>query len=354
MIQKPSQPGNVLITGITGMDGSILADYLLEKGHTVYGLVRRSASPNFWRIQHLLNHPKVHLLDGDITTQDTIYRAIEQSNPEMIFNLAAQSFVPYSWSAPVNTFYATALGALNVLEGIRNINKSIKFYQASSSEMFGKVIETPQSETTPFYPRSPYGVAKIAAHYATLNYCESFGIHASSGILFNHEHERRGEQFVTRKITRGVAQYFAHRKKKQNAETVTLGNLEAKRDWGYAADYVKGMYQIINHHTPETFVLATGVTRTVREWCEATVAAAKETLGLQEQSFVWKGSGEQEVGYFGDEPLFAVSKEYYRPAEVDLLLGDPSKAKNKLGWEAETSFEEMVKKMFVYDFSTLR
>lgn len=350
MSQKADKSSNVLITGITGMDGSILADYLLSEGYTVYGLVRRSASPNFWRIQHLLSHPRVHLLDGDITTQDTIYRAIEQSEPQMIFNLAAQSFVPYSWSAPVNTFYATALGALNVLEGIRNINKSIKFYQASSSEMFGKVMATPQCETTPFYPRSPYGVAKVAAHYATLNYHESFGIHATSGILFNHEHERRGEQFVTRKITRGVAHYFTNKKKKLPYEPVKLGNLDAKRDWGYAEDYVKGMYKIITHQTPETFVLATGVTRTVKEWCEATISAAKMILGLDE-SLVWKGSGENEIGFLGKEPIFAVSKELYRPAEVDLLLGDASKAKKKLDWEAETSFDEMVRRMFVHDYN---
>lgn len=341
--------GNALVTGVTGMDGSIMTEYLLGKGYSVYGLVRRSASDNLWRINHLINHPKLHLLDGDITSQESVYRAIEQAQPELVFNLAAQSFVPYSWSAPVNTFEVTGVGVLNVLEAIRNIKKSIKFYQASSSEMFGKVRETPQNEETPFYPRSPYGVAKVAAHFATINYHESFGIHATSGILFNHEHERRGEYFVTRKITKGVAKYFANKMKKNPVDPLKLGNLDAKRDWGYAEDYVKAMYLIINHPAPETFVIATGVTRTVREWCEATVAAAINTLNLSGR-IEWKGKGEHEVGYFAGEPLFIVAKEFYRPAEVDLLLGDPTKAKKKLGWSPETPFEIMVERMFRNDF----
>lgn len=343
--------GNVLITGITGMDGSVMADYLLAKGHTVYGLVRRSASQNFWRIEHLLNHPKVHLLDGDITTQDAVHRAVETAQPEIIFHLAAQSFVPYSWAAPVNTFETTAIGTLNFLEAIRNINKSIKFYQASSSEMFGKVQETPQKETTPFYPRSPYGVAKIAAHYATLNYQESFGIHATSGILFNHEHERRGEQFVTRKITKGIATYFVKKLNGEPCEPIKLGNLDAKRDWGYAGDYVKAMDLIVNYKTPESFVVATGQTRTVRQWCEATVAAAASTLNLDHSTIEWKGSKESEVGYYEGKPLIAVSKDFYRPAEVDLLLGDASKAHRLLGWRPETSLEEMVSRMFRFDYA---
>lgn len=346
-----SSKGNVLITGITGMDGSVMADHLLSKGHTVYGLVRRSASPNFWRIEHLLNHPKVHLLDGDITTQDSVHRAVEQAKPEVIYHLAAQSFVPYSWAAPVNTFEATGVGALNVLEAIRNIDKSIKFYQASSSEMFGKVKETPQNENTPFHPRSPYGVAKIAAHYATLNYQESFGIHATSGILFNHEHERRGEQFVTRKITKGVATYFFNKLNKRHCDPIKLGNLDAKRDWGYAGDYVKGMELIANYKTPETFVIATGQTRTVREWCNATVLAAASALHLDKSKIEWKGSKESEIGYYDGMPIFAVSKDFYRPAEVDLLLGDYSKAKKLLGWTPETSLEEMVSRMFGHDYA---
>lgn len=348
-----SKKNNVLVTGITGMDGSIMADYLLTKGYTVYGLVRRSASSNHWRIQHLLKHPKVHLLDGDITTQDSVHRVIETAEPEKVFHLAAQSFVPYSWAAPVHTFQTTGLGVINVLEAIRNIDRSIKFYQASSSEMFGKVQETPQRETTPFYPRSPYGVAKVAAHHATINYYESFGIHASSGILFNHEHERRGEQFVTRKISRGVANFFSQKLRGESPEPVRLGNLEAKRDWGYAEDYVKAMYKIINHPTPETFVIATGVTRTVREWCEATVKAAVKELDLPHPNIVWSGTGENEIGYYGKDPLFVVSKEFYRPAEVDILLGDATKAHKKLGWKPETPFEEMVSRMFKFDYSLL-
>jgi len=343
--------GNVLITGITGMDGSVMADYLLGEGHTIYGLVRRTASPNFWRIEHLLNHPRVHLLDGDITSQESVYRAVETAQPEVIFHLAAQTFVPYSWAAPINTFEATGIGTLNVLEAIRNINKSIKFYQASSSEMFGKVKETPQSEKTPFHPRSPYGVAKIAAHYATLNYQESFGIHATSGILFNHEHERRGEEFVTRKITKGVATYFFNKINNRPYEALKLGNLDARRDWGYAADYVKAMNAIVNYKTPETFVIATEKTRTVRQWCDATVLAAAQALKLDEFTVEWKGKNEDEVGYFAGEPIFCVSKEFYRPAEVELLLGDASKARKLLGWSPETPFEEMVARMLRYDYA---
>lgn len=348
-----AQSKHVLITGITGMDGSILADYLLTRGYTIYGLVRRNASPYHGRIEHLLDHPFVHLLDGDVTDQESIHRAIDQSQPEMIFNLAAQSFVPYSWAAPISTFAITGMGTINILEAIRNIDRSIKFYQASSSEMFGKVAESPQKETTPFYPRSPYGVAKVAAHYATINYHESFGIHATSGILFNHEHERRGEHFVTRKITKGVAKYFANLEKNLPSEPIRLGNLDAKRDWGYAEDYVKAMVKIINYPKPETFVVATGVTRTVRDWCEETIRAAIQIVGLPILPIEWKGTGEREEGYFDGKLLFCISKEFYRPAEVDLLLGDPSKALHKLGWKPETSFEEMVRRMFQYDFEKI-
>ncbi|MEI8365522.1 MAG: GDP-mannose 4,6-dehydratase [Parachlamydiaceae bacterium] len=342
---------HVLITGITGMDGSILADQLLVSGHHVYGLVRRSASPNYWRIQHQLDNPHLVLIDGDITSQESIFRALEQAEPKIVFNLAAQSFVPYSWSAPVNTFEINSIGVLNVLEAIRNIDRSIKFYQASSSEMFGKVMETPQKETTPFYPRSPYGVSKAAAHYATVNYHESFGIHATSGILFNHEHERRGETFVSRKVTQGIAKIFALKQKGMHYEPLKIGNLEAKRDWGYAEDYVRAMIDIVNYPTAETFVIATGITRSVRELCEAAVSAAVQTLELTPQNVVWKGTQENEIGLFDGEPLIVVSKEFYRPAEVDLLLGDASKAKKLLGWAPEVSFEEMVRRMFAFDVS---
>jgi GDPmannose 4,6-dehydratase len=338
---------NALITGVTGMDGSILADQLLADGHTVYGLVRRTASPSYSSIKHLLNHPHMHLIEGDITDQDSIHRAINQSEPQMIFNLAAQSFVPYSWAAPTSTFAINILGALNVLEGIRNIDRSIKFYQASSSEMFGKVTQTPQTETTPFYPRSPYGISKVAAHYATINYHESFGIHATAGILFNHEHERRGEYFVTKKISRGVAKYFMNKQKKLPLEPIRLGNLEAKRDWGYAEDYVKAMIKIINYTTPEIFVVATGASRSVKNWCEATIKVANAECGVVE----WKGKGVSEEGYVNGELLFCVDPEFYRPAEVDFLLGDASKALNQLGWKPETSFEDMVERMYKYEVS---
>lgn len=336
---------NVLITGITGMDGSLLADYLIPQGYHVYGLVRRSSSRDDWRIKHLYNHPQFHLIDGDVSSQDAVFRAIQESEPEMIFNLAAQSFVPYSWSAPAETFLINSQGALNLLEGIRVINPKIRFYQASSSEMFGKVQETPQRESTVFYPRSPYGVSKVAAHYTTINYRESFGLHASSGILFNHEGERRGLQFVTRKITNGLAQYF-----KNGGQPILLGNLDAKRDWGYAADYVKAMVKMVQHPTADSFVIATGKTRTIREFCETAALAAQQHLKMDTQPLIWKGEAEEEVGYLNNKPVFAVSKNFYRPAEVDLLLGDATRAKEVLGWEPETSFEEMVRRMFVHDY----
>jgi len=341
----------VLITGVNGMDGSILAEQLLAQGYMVYGLIRRSATANNWRIQHLLGHPHFHILEGELTAQDTMHRVVDTAAPEMVFNLGAQSFVPYSWTAPVYTFEVTFLGVVNLLEAIRNIDKSIRFYQASSSEMYGKVLETPQLETTPFNPRSPYAVAKAAAHYATVNYRDSFGIHATAGILFNHEHEKRGREFVTRKITSGVAKFMHDLIAGEEApKPLALGNIDAKRDWGYAEDYVKGMLKIINHHTPDAFVIATGVTRTVREFCEATIKASIESFGLEGSRFEWKGAGLEEVGYFNGKPLFTISKDFYRPAEVDLLIGDASKAQHELGWAPETSFEEMVRRMVNHDY----
>jgi len=344
---------SALITGVTGMDGSLLAEYLISLGYKVFGFVRRSATPNNWRIEGLLENPNFKLIEGELTAQDSIYRAIQQAQPELVFNLGAQSFVPYSWTAPLTTFEVNANGVINVLEAIRNIDKSIKFYQASSSEMFGKVIETPQSEKTPYYPRSPYAASKVAAHYVAVNYRESFGIHATDGILFNHEHERRGKEFVTRKITSGVAKYFADKINGKNPTPISLGNIDARRDWGYAEDYIKGMYKIITHKVPNTYVLATGVTRSVRDFCEATVEAVKLNLDLPHADFEWKGEGVNEVGYFNGEVLFKISPDFYRPAEVDLLLGDASKAKRELGWEPETSFETMVERMFKFDFAAL-
>lgn len=343
-----------LVTGVSGMDGSIMADYLLAKGYIVYGLIRRSSSPNLWRINHLLNESKFHLIDGDLTDQDSLYRAVEKAEPRAIYNLAAQSFVPYSWDAPVNTLAITGIGPVNLLEVIRNTDKSIKFYQASSSEMFGKVQQMPQTENTPFYPRSPYGVAKVTAHYATINYHESFGIHAASGILFNHEHERRGIQFVTRKVTNGIAKYFIDKENGTLPTPLQLGNLEAKRDWGYAEDYIDAMYRILNHPTPEAFVIATGITKTVRELCESAVKAVARELNLDSNTIEWRGSHENEAGYYCGQPLITISKEFYRPAEVDILLGDPSKAKLKLGWIPTTSFQEMINRMVAFDLTLVK
>ena len=340
---------NVLITGITGMDGSLLADLLLAKGYRVFGLIRHSANPNHWRIEHIIKNPNLHLIEGDITDLESVHRAIENAQPTCIYNLAAQSFVPYSWSAPISTLQITGLGAVNILESIRSSKMPIKFYQASSSEMFGRVLETPQTELTSFYPRSPYGIAKTTAHYATVNYRESFGIHATSGILFNHEHERRGEYFVTRKITKGVAQFFMNFMNGLPTKPIYLGNLEARRDWGYAEDYVKAMVDVINYHTPDTFVIATGVTRSVREFCETAVEMAIKKTGARSGGVDWRGCAENEIGYYNGIPVFAISKEFYRPAEVDLLLGDPSKAERLLGWKPETSFQEMVYRMVSYD-----
>lgn len=339
----------ILVTGITGMDGSILAEMLLEQGHKVYGLVRRSASSNLLRIEHLLENPNLTLIDGDITSQESIFRAVEKAEPALIFHLAAQSYVPYSFSAPVNTFETTAIGTINVLEAIRNMDQSIRFYQASSSEMFGKVMQTPQTENTPFYPRSPYGVAKAAAHYATINYRESFGIFASSGILFNHEHEQRGISFVSKKITHGVAKALASHAKGISFEPLSLGNLDAKRDWGYAEDYVEAMQLILNHSEPETFVIATGIARTVRMLCDEAVASALELLNLPAEKISWKGQGENETGWLGNTLLIKVSKEFYRPAEVDILLGSAEKANKILGWEPKTSFETMIHRMVSSD-----
>lgn len=342
----------ILVTGITGMDGSILAERLLDQGHKVFGLVRRSATSNLSRIEHLLDHPDLSLIDGDITSQESIFRAIEKAEPSSIFHLAAQSYVPYSFSAPVNTFETTAIGTINVLEAIRNIDTSIRFYQASSSEMFGKVLQTPQTENTPFYPRSPYGVAKAAAHYATINYRESFGIFASSGILFNHEHERRGASFVSKKVTQGVAKALAHYSQGENFDPISLGNLEAKRDWGYAEDYVEAMQMIMDHTEPDTFVIATGIARSVRTLCEEAVSSALALLNLSAEKIQWKGQDAAETGWLGDSLLFKVSKEFYRPAEVDILLGSAEKAKKILGWEPKTPFSAMIRTMVDYDLKT--
>ena len=314
-----------LITGITGQDGSYLAEFLLEKGYQVIGMVRRSSTEPYDRIQHIRD--KVTLVQADLLDQLSIINLIEEHKPEEVYNLAAQSFVPASWGQPVLTGEFDALGVTRVLEAIRLVNKDIKFYQASSSEMFGKVQEVPQKETTQFYPRSPYGVAKVYGHWITINYRESFGIHASSGILFNHESPRRGLEFVTRKITDGAV-----RIKLGLADKLALGNLDSRRDWGFAGDYVKAMWLMLQQEKPDNFVIATGDTHSVEDF----VRHAFEHVDLDFKDYVTK------------DPRFV------RPAEVDLLLGDPSYAKQKLGWETEVTFAELVKMMVDADLERLK
>jgi GDPmannose 4,6-dehydratase len=329
-----------LITGITGQDGSYLAELLLDKGYEVHGIMRRSSSFNTDRIKHLYQDPhevdrRVHLHYGDLSDGMSIHRLIQTIEPEEIYHLGAQSHVRVSFDIPEYTADVTGLGTLRILEAVRDLKKPIRFYQASSSEMFGLVQETPQRETTPFYPRSPYGAAKLYAHWITKNYRESYGLFAASGILFNHESPRRGETFVTRKITRGLA-----RVKHGIDSTLYLGNLDAKRDWGHARDYVEGMWRMLQHHTPDDFVLATGETHSVREFCEL----AAKRLGF---NLVWTGTGIEEKGIdqTTGSTIIAIDSAYFRPSEVELLLGDATKAKTQLGWVPKTSFTELVNEM---------
>jgi len=306
----------VLITGITGQDGSYLAEFLLSKGYRVFGMVRRSSVLNLERLEHIQD--RIHFIPGDLMDQKSLIAAVETAEPDEVYNLAAQSFVPVSWNQPVLTAEVTALGVTRMLEAVRTVNARIKFYQASSSEMFGRVREVPQNEKTPFYPRSPYGVAKLYGHWATVNYRESYGMFACSGILFNHESPRRGFEFVTRKITSAAAQV-----KHNLLAELRMGNLDAKRDWGYAGDYVRGMWLMLQQEAPDDYVLATGETHSVREF----VATAFAHLGLDWKKYV------------------RIDRDFYRPAEVDLLLGDSSKAEKKLKWKPEVSFKELVKMM---------
>jgi GDPmannose 4,6-dehydratase len=306
-----------LITGITGQDGSYLAELLLEKGYKVYGLTRRTSTQNFARIEHIIH--EVELISGDLIDQHSLTNALHEIKPDEIYNLAAQSFVQASWDQPVLTGEFTALGVTRMLEAMKLAHPESKFYQASSSEMFGKVVETPQKETTPFYPRSPYGVAKVYGHWITVNYRESFNLFTCSGILFNHESPRRGLEFVTRKIANGVA-----RVKLGKQQHVELGNLEAKRDWGYAKDYVEAMWLMLQQDQPDDFVIATGETHSVREFLQL----ACEAAGLNDWEAVYKHN-----------------PKYDRPAEVDLLVGDASKAKRVLGWEPKTSFKQLIQIM---------
>ncbi|MHB8421074.1 MAG: GDP-mannose 4,6-dehydratase [Myxococcales bacterium] len=314
-----------LITGITGQDGSYLAELLLAEGYQVFGVVRRSSTETFERIAHLRD--RLTLLQADLLDQMSVIRALQRAEPAEVYNLAAQSFVPTSFEQPVLTGQYTALGVTRMLEGVRNVDKKIRFYQASSSEMFGKVRAVPQDELTPFHPRSPYAVAKTYGHFMTVNYRESYGLFACSGILFNHESPRRGLEFVTRKITDGVA-----RIKHGLARDLRLGNLEARRDWGYAGDYVAMMHRMLQREEPEDYVVATGETHSVREFCELAFARA----GLDWQKHV------------------VVDPAFVRPAEVDMLVGDPSKARRELGWKATVDFRGLVEMMVDADLERVR
>ncbi|RLA43793.1 MAG: GDP-mannose 4,6-dehydratase [Gammaproteobacteria bacterium] len=330
-----------IITGITGQDGAYLAELLLGKGYTVYGAYRRTASTNFWRIDELgvRSHPNLHLVEYDLTDLGSSIRLLENAKPDEVYNLAAQSFVAASFDQPVTTGKITGLGAVNLLEAVRTVNSKIRFYQASTSEMFGEVQEIPQRESTPFYPRSPYGVAKLYAHWMTINYRESYDIFGSSGILFNHESPLRGLEFVTRKITDGIAKI-----KLGKLDVLELGNMNAKRDWGYAKDYVEGMWRILQAEKPDTFVLATNRTETVRDFVSMSCKAA----GIEIE---WQGSETDEVAIdlSSGKKIVQVNPKFYRPAEVDLLIGDPTKAREVLGWEAQTSLEELCAMMVEAD-----
>lgn len=326
-----------VVTGVTGQDGAYLSQFLLSKGYHVVGTHRRLASPNFWRLAELdiLEHPNFELADFDLTDPNSAIRLLDKYNPDEFYNLAAQSFVGVSFEEPTTTAQITGLGVLNILEAIRQVNKGIKFYQASTSEMFGKVQTIPQNENTPFYPRSPYGVAKLYGHWITVNYRESYGIFASSGILFNHESPLRGLEFVTRKISHSVAAISLGKQ-----EFLELGNLDAKRDWGFAGDYVVGMWKMLQQEQPDTFVLATNRTTTVREF----VRMAFSNVGIEIQ---FKGQGENEIGFdtSSGKTLVKVNKKFYRPAEVELLIGDPAKAKEKLAWVPSMPLEELCSTM---------
>jgi GDPmannose 4,6-dehydratase len=331
-----------IITGITGQDGAYLAELLLGKGYTVHGSYRRTSSVNFWRIEELGidAHPNLHLVEYDLTDLASGIRLLRTTGASEVYNLAAQSFVGVSFDQPVATAQITGLGALNLLEAIRIVDPKIRFYQAGTSEMFGKVQEIPQVETTPFYPRSPYGVAKLYAHWMTINYRESHGLFGCCGILFNHESPLRGREFVTRKITDGMAKI-----KLGKQEALELGNLDAKRDWGFAREYVEGMWRILQADTPDTYVLATRRSETVRDF--ATLAGRAAGFDL-----AWEGGGEREIGIDrrSGKVLIRVNPRFYRPAEVDLLIGDPAKAKAELDWEAKTTLEQLCQMMVEADF----
>jgi GDPmannose 4,6-dehydratase len=326
-----------IITGISGQDGAYLAELLLAKGYTVYGTYRRTSSVNFWRIEELgiQNHPNLHLVEYDLTDLGSSISLVQKVQPDEVYNLAAQSFVGVSFDQPTTTAQITGIGALNLLEAIRLVNSKIRFYQASTSEMFGKVQAVPQIESTPFYPRSPYGVAKLYAHWMTVNYRESYNIFGSSGILFNHESPLRGREFVTRKITDSVAKI-----KLGKLDVLELGNIDAKRDWGYAKEYVEGMWRMLQADEPDTFVLATNRTETVRDF----VCMAFKGAGIE---VTFKGTAEDEIAVDDatGKTVMRINPKHYRPAEVELLIGNPEKVMAKLGWEPKTTLEQLCQMM---------
>ena len=330
-----------VITGITGQDGAYLTQFLLNKGYEVHGTYRRTSSVNFWRIDELglSNHPNLRLIEYDLTDASSAIRMLESVQPDEIYNLAAQSFVGVSFEQPLATGQITGISVVHLLEAIRIVNSKIKFYQASTSEMFGHVQAIPQVESTPFYPRSPYGIAKLYAHWMTINYRESYDIFGSSGILFNHESPLRGLEFVTRKITDGAAKIHLGKQ-----DCLELGNLDAKRDWGYAKDYVEGMHAILQANKPDTYVLATNRTETVRDF----VRLAFKGVGIELE---FRGLGENETGVDikSGKTIIKLNPKFYRPAEVELLIGDPKKAKDDLGWEPKTSLEELCRLMVEAD-----
>ncbi|MGX5874622.1 GDP-mannose 4,6-dehydratase, partial [Burkholderia gladioli] len=330
-----------IITGITGQDGAYLAQLLLEKGYTVYGTYRRTSSVNFWRIAEVgvERHPDLHLVEYDLTDLSSSIRLLQSTGATEVYNLAAQSFVGVSFDQPVTTAEITGIGPVNLLEAIRIVNPAIRFYQASTSEMFGKVQAIPQVESTPFYPRSPYGVAKLYAHWMTINYRESYDIFGCSGILFNHESPLRGREFVTRKITDTIAKIRLGK-----ADVLELGNLDAKRDWGYAKEYVEGMWRMLQADRPDTYVLATNRTETVRDF----VAMAARAAGFE---LAWEGSGLQESGIdtASGKAIVKINPKFHRPAEVDLLIGNSAKARAELGWEPATTLEALCQMMVEAD-----
>lgn len=335
-----------IVTGVTGQDGAYLTELLLNKGYKVFGTYRRNSSVNFWRLEYLKvrDHQNLELVEYDLTDLSSALRLVERVKPDEVYNLAAQSFVGVSFDQPLTTSEITGLGAVKLLEAIRQAHPKARFYQASTSEMFGKVQSIPQTEETPFYPRSPYGVAKLYAHWMTVNYRESYNIFACSGILFNHESPLRGLEFVTRKITDGVA-----RIKLGQQDCLELGNLSAKRDWGYAREYVEGMWRMLQATEPDTFILATGRTETVRDFVSMAFQAVDIALD-------WRGEGQEETGLCRQtgRVLVKVNPKFYRPAEVELLIGDAAKAKNKLNWQAETSLEELCRMMVEADLERVK